>query len=298
MTGSKKVLALGFFDGLHLGHAALLKRTNEVAKELGATPAILTFDKHPGDLIFGYTIPLINSKSDRAYLAEKYFGIRDIIFMRFDEKFMHTPWEAFIYNTLQKDNGAVHVVCGHDFHFGYKGEGNPQRLKRKCAELGIGCDVITKVEYDGITISSTYIRKLIAQGEIERANAFLGHPHTLSARVVRGFRLGRSIGFPTVNMRFEDGVLTPFHGVYATKVHLPGGEVRMGVTNVGTRPTVSDGMQVSVETNILDFDGDLYGATLRVDFYKLLRPEIKFSDIGSLSGQIARDSAAVRDYFG
>ena len=139
------------------------------------------------------------------------------------------PWQEFVTQYLVKENGAVHLVAGHDFHFGYKGEGNPERLAQLCAAQGIGCDIVPKVERDHITVSSTYIRTLIAQGEIERANQLLGHPHTLTDRVSHGKKLGSTLGFPTVNLRFQPGVLVPAFGVYATRVFFENGDSRPAV---------------------------------------------------------------------
>lgn len=293
----KRVLALGFFDGVHLGHGELLKKVTALAREYGVSPAILTFDTHPEQLIVGAPTPLINSRRDREYIAKKYYGIEEIILAHFDDKLMHMSWEEYITDKVVRECGAVCVVAGHDFHFGYKGEGNPQRLTEKCGELGIGCYIVPRVEYDGITVSSTYIRKLIAQGEITRANEFLGHPHTLSAVVIHGRKFGRTIGLPTVNMALEEGVLPPCFGVYATKIHLDSGESYVGVTNVGVRPTVGESGAVSVETNIVGFDGDLYGSTVRVDFHLFIRPEQRFSDVAAMKAQIERDRETARLFF-
>ena len=164
-----------------------------------------------------------------------------------------------LFRSLAKELGATHLVVGHDYHFGYKGEGNPEKLKALCAEIGLGLDVIEKVEQEGITISSTYIRTLVAQGEIETANDFLGHPYTLSDTVSHGKKLGSTLGFPTVNLKLMDNVLPPALGVYATRVYLENGESHIAVTNVGKRPTVDDGEKLTVEGFILDFSGDLYG---------------------------------------
>ena len=198
---------------------------------------------------------------------------------------------------LVGENGAVHLVAGHDFHFGYKGEGNPERLRQLCGELGIGCDIIPKVERDHITVSSTYIRTLIAQGEMERANEFLGHPHTLTDTVAHGKKLGSTLGFPTVNLRFQPGVLVPAYGVYATKVWFENGESRPAVTNIGVRPTVDDGNKVTVEGFILDFEGDLYGKTLRLEFFQHLRHEMRFDSLEALKARIAADAETTRLYF-
>ena len=192
MEQKKRVIALGFFDGVHLGHGALLSRVARVAHELDAIPAAVTFDTHPENLIIGSPMPLISSPLDRAELMRRYYGIQEVIVAHFDDRMMRMPWRDFVTDFLVRENGAVHLVAGHDFHFGYKGEGNPERLKAICTELGLGCDIIPKVELDGITISSTYIRTLLAQGEMERANYFLGHPHTLTDTVSHG----RSLALP------------------------------------------------------------------------------------------------------
>ena len=293
----KRVIALGFFDGVHNGHAALMRRTYQVAKEIGAVPSAFTFDPHPQNVIFGKPTPLLTSPEDRADLMRKYYGIEDVIVEPFTVERMKQPWRDFVEQTLVKELGAVHLVCGHDYHFGYKGEGNPNRLRELCGELGIGCDVIEKVEREGITGSSTYIRTLVAQGEIERANEFLGHPYTLSDHVSHGKKLGTTLGFPTVNLKLKEHVMAPAKGVYATKVILENGEVLPAVTNVGTRPTVDDGDQLTIEGFILDFHGDLYGQKVQMEFYKYLREERKFPSFDALKAEIAHNVDQTREYF-
>ena len=298
MQQERRVIALGFFDGVHLGHGALLNRVREMAARLDAVPAAVTFDTHPENLILNApAVPLLSSPLDRGSLMRRYYGIRDVIVAHFDERMMHMPWREFVTDYLVGEHGAVHLVAGHDFHFGYKGEGNPDRLRELCGELGIGCDIIPKVERDHITISSTYIRTLIAQGEMERANEFLGHPHTLTDTVAHGKKLGSTLGFPTVNLRFQPGVLVPAHGVYATKVWFENGDNRPAVTNVGVRPTVDDGNKVTVEGFILDFNGDLYGQTVRMEFYKRLRGERKFDSLEALREEVMRNAEQTRAYF-
>jgi riboflavin kinase/FMN adenylyltransferase len=293
----KRVIALGFFDGVHRGHAALLRRVTAEAERRGVTPAAVTFDTHPEQLIVGTPMPLISSPLDRGELMRRYYGIREVIVVHFDQRMMRLPWEEFITDFLVREHSAAHLVAGHDFHFGYKGEGNPERLRIKCAELGVGCDIVPKVELCGITISSTYIRGLLSQGEMERANYFLGHPHTLTATVHHGKRLGTTLGFPTVNLRFAPGVLVPAYGVYAAKVFLPGGESYQAVTNVGSRPTVDSHGDVNAEGYLFDFEGDLYGQTLRMEFYKFLRPEVRFPSLEALRLAVRDDAEAARRYF-
>ena len=193
----KRVLALGFFDGVHLGHAALIRKTAERARELGASPAVLTFDVHPDTLVQKTPVALITSPADRAELVRR-LGVEEILSLRFDETLMQMPWDRFV-EWVQAEFSAVHLVCGHDFTFGWKGQGKPDLLRQKAAELGMGCDVIPKVEADGETVSSTRIRALLLDGKVQEANRLLGHPHALTDTVRTGFRLGRKLGAPTVS---------------------------------------------------------------------------------------------------
>ena len=297
MSTPKRVIALGFFDGVHKGHGALLRTVAQAADRLGAMPCAFTFDRSPTAAITGQTIPLLSSVEDRVWLMRRYYGIEEVIVAPFDGM-QKMDWQDFVSEYLQKELGCVHVVAGHDFHFGYMGKGNPQRLQEKCRELGMGCDIIQKVEQDGITISSTYLRTLIAQGEMERANQFLGHPHTLTNRVAHGKKIGTTtLGFPTVNLLIPQGVIVPAYGVYATRVWFDG-QCRCAVTNVGVRPTVEDNDgHVTVEGFILDFDGDLYGHEIRMEFYKYLRPEQKFASMQALADEIRHNAQQTRDYF-
>ncbi len=291
------VIALGFFDGVHRGHGALLRRTAEVACRLDATPAAFTFDRPPKEVVTGTPVPLINSPQERQELMERLYGIRQVIMAPFDHAMMTMPWQDFITELLVKRYSAVHLVAGHDYHFGYKNAGNPQLLQEKCRQLGLGCDIIPKVEYDGVTVSSTYIRQLVKAGQLERAAEFLGHRHCLSQTVSHGFRFGRTIGIPTINFTVPDHVLVPERGVYITRVYLPDGSSYAGVTNVGTRPTVSDGADVSIETFLLDFDGDLYGKRIRLEFCRRLREERKFETAQALKAEVEKNVAQARAYF-
>ena len=294
---NRRVIALGFFDGVHVGHGALLRRVGEVARETGAVPSAVTFDAHPESVILRSPPPLLSAPVDRADLMRRYYQIQDVIVAPFDERMMHMSWWDFVAEYLVAEHGAVHLVAGHDFHFGYKGEGNPQRLAELCKVLNVGCDIIPKVELDGITVSSTYIRTLVAQGEMDRAVTFLGHPYVMSDRVGHGKRLGSSQGFPTVNLRFRPGVLIPARGVYACKACLEDGRSYLAVTNVGVRPTVDEDGAVNVEGFLLDFQGDLYGQTVHMEFYHRLREERKFPSVAELKEEIMRNVQQTRTYF-
>lgn len=297
MNKTKRVIALGFFDGVHTGHGALLQRVTQRARELDAIPTAFTFDRSPTAAITGQHVPLLSSVEDRVWLMRSCYHIQEVIVSSFDGM-MRMDWQDFITEYLVRELGVVHVVAGHDFHFGYMGKGNPQRLQEMCAQLGVGCDIIGKIEREGITISSTYIRTLIAQGEVERADQFLGHPHTLTNRVAHGKKIGTTtLGFPTVNLLIPNGVIVPAYGVYATRVWFDG-QCRCAVTNVGVRPTVEDNDgHVTVEGFILDFDGDLYGHEIRMEFYKYLRPEQKFASMQALADEIRHNAQQTRDYF-
>ena len=297
MSIQSKVIALGFFDGVHLGHGALLRRTVEEARRRGVSSAVFTWAQPPKEVVTGVPVPLINSPEDRAWLAKSLYGIDDVIMVPFNKEMMTTSWEDFITEILIKRYHAVHLVAGHDHRFGHKNQGTPELLKSKCAELGLGCDIIPEVTVGGITVSSTYIRTLVEAGDVERAALFLGHRHCLTQTVVHGHRLGRTLGIPTVNLTFPPHVLAPRRGVYITRVYLPDGTSLAGGTNVGTRPTVSEGTAVSVETFLLDFDGDLYGKRIRVEFCRRLRDEQKFDSLEALKAQIRENIRQTRDYF-
>lgn len=291
------VIALGFFDGVHRGHGALLRRAAQRAAELGVESAVFTFDRPPKEVVTGQRVGLINSADDRRELMQRLYGIDRVILAPFDENMMHCSWQDFLTELLIRENGAVHLVAGHDYRFGYKNAGNTQLLQETCALLGLGCDIIPKVEVEGITVSSTYIRTLVESGDMERAAAFLGHRHCLSQRVGHGQRFGRTIGIPTINFSLPAGVLVPPYGVYITRVYLPDGRSFPGVTNIGIRPTVSTSGTVTVETFLLDFDGNLYDQRLRLEFFRYLRGEQKFASAQQLKEQIHRDITAAREYF-
>ena len=297
MSIKEKVIALGFFDGVHLGHAALLRRTVEAAAQRGVTPAVFTFDRPPKEVVTGVPCPLINSAEDRRELVRRLYGIQEVIMVPFDREMMITPWDKFVTDFLVGRYHAVHLVAGHDHHFGHKNQGSPELLLEKCAELGLGCDIIPKVEVGGITVSSTYIRRLVELGQISRANRFLGHPHTLTGSVRHGRGIGSSRLYPTANLIIPPHVLVPSHGVYVTRATLPEGASYAAVTNVGTRPTVNNGTDITVEACLLDFEGDLYGKTLRLEFFEHLRDEVRFDSLDALKAQIAADAEATRRYF-
>ena len=292
MNEVKRVIALGFFDGVHLGHQALMELTVRRAAEYGVRPAVISFDAHPDTLVHGVQVPLLGSVADRKDLITRIGGIEDIIMIHFDRRFMQMAWDDFL-ASVREDLGAVHLVFGHDFCCGYKGQGTAERIAAWCGAHDMGSDTVSEVYLDDIIVSSTYIRSLVAKGDMERAARFLGHPHTLTDTVGYGYKIGRSIGAPTINTRIPEGVIVPRHGVYATRVWLPEGP-KPAVTNVGVRPTFDNDNSLTVESNILDFNGNLYGSQVRLEFLKFLRDERKFPTPQALGEQIQRDIDAAR----
>lgn len=290
----KFIYALGFFDGVHLGHRALLDACLYLAQANDCKAGAVTFLGHPDTLVFGVTPPLINTPADRRKLLTD-FGMKQIVELPFDMEMMQMPWRDFL-DMLVARHGATGFVCGDDFVFGHRGQGNTARIKEYCQEHGFDCRIVHQVMYEGTVVSSTYIRTLLEAGDVETAGRFLGHPHVLSGEVVSGRRIGRTLGIPTANLLLPEGLVTLPHGVYAC-IAITEGQRRLAVTNIGSRPTVG-GHRVTVEPWILDFDGDLYGKTLMLEFHKFLRPERKFDSLEELKAQIQSDAVQTQLFFG
>lgn len=291
----RKVIALGFFDGVHLGHQALLRRAKDRAAEKGFTPALFTFDRSPREFVTGVPVPLLTTPEERRQAAEELFGIREVIVAPFDRALMTMPWVDFVLMLAQRYR-AGWLVAGHSFRFGHKNSGTPTLLARKAAQLGIGCDIIPAVTLDGVTVSSTHIRQLVEQGDAEAARRFLGRPYSLSGTVRHGKGLGSRLGAPTINLIPPEGHLVPAYGVYAARVTVDG-RTFPAVTNVGVRPTVDENGSVTVESHLLDEQLGLYGETCRVEFLHRLRPERRFDGLEALRRQILRDAEEARGYF-
>lgn len=292
---TERVIALGFFDGVHIGHGALLERTAALGKQYGIPTAALTFDIHPDELVRQESVLLLNTREEREYLVKSLYGIHELLTLTFDRSRMEQPWQEFVEETLLKEYGAVHLVCGYDFRFGARGQGNSMLLKEYCARRGIGCDCIPQVSVEGEPVSSTRIRRLLQEGAMEEAVALLGHPHLIRGTVVKGRQVGRTIGIPTANIDPGEKRLLPCSGVYAAKAHFHG-KCYPAVVNIGNRPTVG-GHHVTVEPWILDFNGDLYGKELSLEFFAFLRHEEKFEDLNALRQEILRNAEQTRQLF-
>lgn len=291
----RKAIALGFFDGVHLGHQALLRRTVERGLERGLEPAVFTFDRSPREFVTGVPVPLLTTAEERREAVRRLFPIEEVIVAPFDQRMMTLPWVDFVLMLAQAYQ-AGWLVAGHDFRFGHKNAGTPALLSKKAASLGMGCDIIPAVTLDGVTVSSTHIRALLGQGDAEEAARFLGRPFAVSGPVRHGKGLGSRLGTPTLNLIPGEHQLVPAFGVYATRV-TAGGRTYPAVTNVGVRPTVDTDGGVTVESHLLDEAASLYGAGCRVEFLHMLRPERRFDSLDGLREQIALDADQARAYF-
>lgn len=289
----KRIYALGFFDGVHLGHQALLKECVRLAAEMDCTTAAITFDRHPQALFTPQPPALITTAADREALL-RHYGIAQVRLLPVTAEVMGKPWKVFLEELVA--DGAAGFVCGDDFHFGRKGEGDGEKLKDFCAEQGLSCVIVPEQTLDGRRICSSYIRQQLQCGDMATAVKFLGHPYFLRGTVIPGRRLGRTIGVPTANILIPEGIVVPKLGVYACECIIDG-ETYTAVTNIGSRPTV-EGHQTRAESWILDFDGDLYGREITLELHKFLRPEQKFGSLEELKEQIQRDAAQVTQLLG
>jgi len=296
MNDQKNVIALGFFDGVHRGHQALLKCAVERGRELRMRPAVFTFDRSPKEFVSGVPVPLITAPGDRREEIGRFFPIEEVFIVPFDKEMMTMDWVDFVLMLAQKYN-AGHLVAGHDFRFGHRNAGTPALLMKKAAQLGMGCDIIPAVTLDGKTVSSTHIRALLQSGEMAEAARFLGYPYTMRGKVRHGKGLGRTIGAPTLNLIPSEHQLIPAYGVYATRVTVDGREYG-AVTNVGVRPTVDENGGVTVESHLIDVNAQLYGSDCRVEFLRRLRGEMKFESLAVLQAQIAKDIALAKEILG
>lgn len=291
----KNVIALGFFDGVHLGHQALLRCAVLRAAQRSMCSAVFTFDRSPREFVSGIPVPLITAPERREEALRQHFPIEKIFTVPFDREMMTMEWSDFVTMLVQQYH-AGHLVAGHSFRFGHNNTGTPALLQEKAAELGIGCDIIPPVMVEGRVVSSTEIRTLLCAGEMETAARLLGTPYVMGGRVHHGKGLGRTIGAPTLNLIPNAHQLIPAYGVYATRVRV-NGEEYAAVTNVGVRPTVEDDGAVTVESHLIDVTVPCYGSECRVTFWKRLRGEQRFSDLSALRAQIAEDIANTREYF-
>lgn len=288
----KTIYALGFFDGVHLGHRALLDTCRALAQTHGCTAGAVTFASHPDTLVLGSTPGLINTVQDRVRLLRGF--VPEVVTLPFDREMCSTPWEDFLHMLMEK-YGAAGFVCGDDFRFGARGAGNGELLMQFCKRENMPGAVVPEQSIGGTRVSSSKIRMLLEAGELEQANAFLGHPHILTGTVIPGKQLGRTLGIPTANLHLPEELAVPRFGVYSC-LALVDGEQYPAVTNIGTRPTVQ-GRGITVEPWLLDYSGDLYGREITLEFHTFLRPERRFDSLDALKAEVLRNAEQTRELF-
>lgn len=289
------VLTLGVFDGLHLGHQQIIRTVVDRAKQIGAVPTAITFDPHPRAVLHPESAPPLLQTLDQRLSYLEFLGIEQTIVIAFSRDFASQSAEEFIRDTLHERLRAKEIYLGQGFAFGKGRSGNIELLKKLSDELGFYADEVAEVKLRGQRISSSRIREELLAGRVNIARRMLGRPYGVEGVVVRGDRRGHTIGFPTANLQAHNRVI-PRYGVYATAA-LIDGHWRKSVTNIGVRPTFGGGNEPSVESFVLDFDGDLYGTALRVRFLHRIRNERKFSGIDELKAQIYKDVGLATDYF-
>ncbi len=290
------VVAIGNFDGVHKGHQILIGRAADTARGLRTRLSVLTFEPHPFH-VFHPEAPPFRLTPFRAKARHiEALGVDLLFVLPFDLAFATVPAEDFVRTLIVEALGARHAVVGYDFHFGHKRGGTPDVLRQLGERSGFGVTVVQPIGAEGGTVySSTRIRELLAAGKAREAAILLGRPFEIEGRVEMGDQRGRTIGFPTANIRLGD-YLRPAGGVYAVRVEIEEETFRHwhdGVANLGTRPTVG-GTDLRLEAHLFDYQGDLYGKHLRVALIEHLRPERKFSGLDELKAQIAADAAQAR----
>ncbi len=291
------VATIGNFDGIHRGQRAIIDRVVERAAALRQTPMVLTFEPHPlGVLTPEQAPPLLTSLEAKRRLLEE-AGIEALLVIRFTSDFAATPARWFVSEFLVGKLALKELYVGAGFTFGHRREGDLDLLRSLGEELGLVASGVAEVSYQGERISSTRIRRAIAEGRVEDASQMLGRPYSVSGIVARGDRMGRRIGWPTINVASESE-LVPADGVYAGRAVFPAFPATFDcVTNIGTRPTVYENYQRVVESHVLDFSTDVYGERVELLFHKRLREERMFPSVMDLSAQIGRDVESTREYF-
>ena len=291
-SGRKVCLAIGFFDGVHLGHQQIIRQTLADAHQYNTLALVLTFDRHPNTVVAPDRVPPLIYSLPQKLRATESLGADTLLLIHFDEKFSRQTGEDFI-RRLAREVGQVQSLCvGADFVFGHRRSGNVSLLKKLGGEIGFSVHGLAAVSLDGQVVSSTRLRELIREGDLDAASQMLGRPYAISGRVIKGNRLGQQLGFPTANLD-TTGLVLPPNGVYAGIANIKG-KIHRAAINIGFRPTIAYGTQHAyTEVHLLNFKGDIYDEELELEIGEMLRKEKKFSSTAELREQIARDIAVV-----
>jgi riboflavin kinase/FMN adenylyltransferase len=292
-TSRKVSLAIGFFDGVHLGHQQIIRQTIADARAVNGLSLVVTFDVHPSVIVNPAHAPALIYPLPQKLRVIESLGADALLLVHFDKAFSEQSGELFIRN-LARDPGKIHSICvGADFTFGHKRSGNVDLLKQLGAELGFTVHGMSAVSLDDRAVSSTRIRETIRAGLLDDASQMLGRAYSICGKVIRGDQIGRKLGFPTANLDCS-GLVLPPPGVYTVNAKV-GQQTHPAVVNIGARPTVAAGLpKIRVEAHLLDFNGDLYDQDIELLLGQKIRDEFKFPNLDALKGQIARDIAQAR----
>ncbi len=292
------VVTIGTFDGVHLGHQKIIEQLNFEADKIGGESVLLTFEPHPRIVLFpeNHGVKLIQTRDEKFQILENH-KLKNVVLIPFTKEFSELSATDFVEQILVSNLKPKKVVIGYDHQFGRNREGNIAFLKSVSEKYEFEVIEISAKSIDEINISSTKIRESLLRGDVETANLFLSRPYEISGIVVKGNQLGRTIGFPTANLKVDSDLkLIPTNGVYATKVKV-NDQLHFGVMNIGNKPTVNSSDEKSLEIFIFDFDQDIYGNHIKVFFDKFLRNEQKFANLDELKRAISNDEAVCRKYY-
>lgn len=290
------IATVGTFDGVHVGHQKLLKRIKELAHKEGGETVLLTFHPHPRLVLFpdDNDLKLITTLEERIERLSQ-TGLDHLIIHPFTTEFSRTTAIEYVRDILVEQIGVKKLVIGYDHHFGRNREGSLENLKELAPTFGFVVEEIPAQEIKDVNVSSTKIRNALNEGDVKKANSFLGYHFQLSGTVVKGSEIGSSLGFPTANIEVDNpNKIIPAPGVYATQAIINGREYK-SMTNLGFRPTVHENSQLTIEAHLFNFDMDIYGETITLRFIDRIREEVKFDNRESLKDQIAKDAGIVQE---
>lgn len=298
-TFKRAVVTIGSFDGVHLGHQKIINRLNEEAEKVGGESVLFTFYPHPRMVLYPEThgLKLIQTQVEKIDKLRR-FGLQNIIVHPFTKEFSRLTALEFVRDYLVNQLHVRKLVIGYDHQFGKNREGSIEFLRDVCDTYGFEVIEIPAKEINDVNVSSTKVRNAIISGELEQAQHFLGEPFELHGRVVGGQAMGRQIGFPTANIDVESEIkLLPKTGVYAVNIVMGDGILLEGMMNIGTKPTLTDSDQLSIEVHLFDFEGDLYNQYVTVQLLSRFRDERQFESVYELKEQLTKDEDAIRNFF-
>ena len=284
---SKSVVTIGNFDGVHKGHQVLIKKTVKFANENNLKSIVFTFENHPINYFKNKKIKNIITNSEKISKIKK-LGVDILIMIPFDSYMTKISPLEFIKEILIDKLDAKKIIVGHDFTFARRKEGNIKILKEMSFKYRFDLEIVNSIDINDIRVSSTHIRQLVDNGDVDKVNNYLGYNFLIKGKIIKGKQLGRTIGFPTANIKINDNLLIPKKGVYVTSVYIDD-NIYYGATNIGYNPTVK-GESLSIETNILEFSEDIYGKIIKLEFLERIRDEKKFNSIDELKLQLKKDT--------